>query len=698
MKTMLWALLLIVFCDIALAQTDTVDNAARDSVVQAPVAAENTPRGESSASDSLSIPRRQTHSPQHVVFSRDSLKLMEYHHAGALVAGVAGVSEYSLGNLGQPLWLGIGGSSPMQWSMALNGGETSDPLTMRSNPFAIATEDMSEVRIYPQYESFWVGGAGSLLAVDFVEKEWDAPRPITRLRHTEAANEYLYTDAMFTLNPSESENLFLAGTRTTIGATSTNGAARFANNLHEGWNLRLRYRKDFSEHVRARAALRYDDDITLLNGGVANSQDGEFSRLPYPLDGAEPFSTEAFDPKSALLVNSTMFEQKQRYTAEVSGNIQWDRDSAHVTLLRVTAQSEVRRFRDKLQDLYVDSLAEGYLNLTDRWSRVSFEVQQVNDLEWATLTLGGTATPYIVEKGEYAFYRSGLNTMLRGKLDLTLGFLHAAGMARLDRAYDRSAFSAGVGGDIRLHSALSLWAGLSYTPRIYSLTEQLYRRYTIGSGSIADTPLEESRIAEFGLRADLDWFQADLRLFQRQSERRLTLVTDPVIDTLYGRYTLHINEGGATDRFTGASADVRIRYWRIHLDQKFSSLFVRRKSGWAPTLLAPDLSYKAELYYRGSLIEGTLDLKLGGAFSYNNAYLPTTYHPVTGLFTYAMPGGAWSFTDMWRVDAFLFATIKDRATIHLVLHNALDTPYISTQFYPMFDRALRLGVNWVFFD
>jgi hypothetical protein len=51
-----------------------------------------------------------------------------------------------------------------------------------------------------------------------------------------------------------------------------------------------------------------------------------------------------------------------------------------------------------------------------------------------------------------------------------------------------------------------------------------------------------------------------------------------------------------------------------------------------------------------------------------------------------------------RVDHFLFAGIKERATIHVVLHNALDANYISTGFHPMYDRALHLGVDWVFFD
>ncbi len=642
-------------------------------------------------------PHRQRTVPSHVVLTRDSLSVMEYHHAGEVLTHIAGIREFSLGNYGQPMWLGRMGSGQTQWSLSMNGSPTADVLTNTGNPYAIPIEDMSEVRVYSQYEAFWTGGPGVVLSADFVEKEWDAPRPVTRLRHTEAANEYLYTDGMFTLNTSETENLFIGGTRTVIGSSSSNNAARFANNRHESWNLRLRYRKAFGEAVSTRLALRYDDDITLLNGGVAPELDAAFTPLSYPLDGSEPFTTDAFDPKSALLVNPTMHTHRQRYTAELVGRVQWDRDSAHVTELRVRGESELRRFRDQLQDVVLDSLAEGYLNLTDTWSRFSLELHHINDLEWATLTLAGSASPYTADRGRGMVPRSGMNTMLRGKLDLTLAGIHLSGMARLDRAFGRSAFSAGAGGDLQFGEGLALWGGISYSPRIYSLTEQWYR--SDGASALSsDVPLEDLRIAELGLRAKLDWLQADVRIFQRQSESRLALLTTPVVDTVFGRYALDFIEQGVSVSTPGISADLRLSVWRFHLDQQATALFAENDAGDVPTLLAPDQSYRAELYYRGSLIEGTLDLRVGASFDYCSAYLPLSWHPATGLFTQGVSDGSWSYTDMWRVDAFLFATIKDRATIHVVLHNAFDTNYISTAFYPMYDRALRVGVDWVFLD
>lgn len=651
----------------------------------------------SSVTAPSSLTRHGRVSPAHVTLTRDSILLLSYHHAGEVLGTIAGIQEFSLGNFGQPLWLGRLGSGPRQWTITLNGNDLAGALTDGPEMHQVPIEDIGTVSVSAQYDAFWLGGPGAVLAADVVEKEWHAPRPVTRLRHTEAANEYLYTDGMFTLDVSDQENVLIAGTRTVIGTSGSNDAARFPNNRHESWNLRLRYRNQISTAVSARAALRYDDGITLLNGGVAPPLDEDLNLYPYPVDGAEPFSTEAFDAKVATLVNTTMYTQRQRYTAEAGGRIQWDKDSAHVTDVRITVQSEVSRFRDRMQELVVDSIADPLLNITDTWSRSSVELRHTNDLGWSTLNLAASASPYNAKKGAAMFSRSGLNTMMRGKLDLTLGALHATGMARLDNMYGRSALSAGAGADIRFGDFLSLWGGVSYSPRIYSLTEQWYRE---GQSATlpTDAPLEDLRTAELGGRVFLSWLNVDLRVFQRRSENRLILRTTPITDSLPGRYSLAVTEVGESENLSGVSADVRISLWRFFLDQQGTLLQSDRKQSLSRTLLAPERSYRAELYYRGSLIEGTLDLRIGGTFSYNSAYLPLSYHPLTGLFTQASPDNAWTYTDMWRVDAFVFATIKDRATIHVVLHNAFDTPYITTQFYPMFDRAVRVGVDWIFFD
>jgi hypothetical protein len=117
----------------------------------------------------------------------------------------------------------------------------------------------------------------------------------------------------------------------------------------------------------------------------------------------------------------------------------------------------------------------------------------------------------------------------------------------------------------------------------------------------------------------------------------------------------------------------------------------------------PKLSLSSSLYYRGVLIAGALDLKVGGAITYVGRYIPPVYNPLSNSYTtpeqpVAESANIGDYTQAPRLDAFVFATVKKRATIHLLLNNLLSANYITTQFYPMSDLALRLGVTWVIFD
>jgi len=646
-----------------------------------------------------SVPGRISSSPELHRFHKDSLSRMEYHSIGHVIEQFPGVMRYDLGNLGQPSWLSTAASSPLHWTICTNGIDGADLLTGMPHMLFYTTEDAEAITLYPMHQSFWYGGAGRRFVVDITEREWDAPRPVTRLRHTEAPNEYLYTDAMFTLNTNERDNIYIAGTRTTIGISAGNDAARFANNRHESWNLRLRYRNHVSDNLIAGLALRYDDDITLLNGGVAGNIESPGFPMIYPPDGTLPFSAEAFDPKSALLVNPSIYTQRQRYSAELRSSMLWSGDSTHMSTIRGGVVFFVSRFRDRLQDITGDSLAEPRLNRTDVWSRYSAHLDHVDDLGWARLTVSSSLAYFTAKKSDNSFDLDGVNAHAGAKLDLMLGPLRATGLARFDHLFGQEAFSIGAGGKLRLGRRFSLWAGAAVTPRPYTLIETRHSGDDVVLIGSRTPPLEQFGVIEAGVRYEDTDVYSDVRMYFASYEQRLRVRSASVAKSTYGRFTTVFDGSDAwTDNVSGLSADTRLRLWRLHLDQSASISFPQRATDALPTAAFPDLMYRGELYYSGFLIEGTLRLRAGGRFEYSSAYIPMMYNPAIGMFTAPSNSSAWSYTDMMRIDLFLFATIKEGATIHLVIHNLLDSRYITTQFYPMNDRALRFGVDWVFLD
>lgn len=631
---------------------------------------------------------------------KDSIALIEYHHAGDVFAQHPGVRLHDLGSFGQPLGLGYYAADPLNQSVRIDGRLFDDMLTGMTDPYLLSTEDAAEFIVHPQYQAFWYGMPGDVFAAEIREKQWDAPRPITRLRHTEAPYEYLYTDAMFTLNPTENDNLYIAGTRTTIGNSSTL-SARFSNTLHESWNMRLRYRRNWGSSITGRAALRFNDHITYLNGGIVGSFDPG-SGIPYTYGGeGTEFSNQAFDPITAANVNPSMETHRQRYSAELGLRIQWTDDSSQATDLGMRMLSDVRRFRDVLQDFYQDSITVPSLNLTDHWTLYQAFIDHTSSLSWARLTLRGSVGRYGILTGGDNTEHSGLNAESRGRLDLLLGPVKLSGLAGLDFRYDQSSISIGAGAELPLGS-LSIWGGFSFSPRIRTLRETVYASPFIDVRGDRSPALDKYSVIEGGVRLHAGALRADLRGFVRREDRYLLLQTAAYQDSVLGRFTLHVEElpGGAVRDVVGGSADVRLTVHPLHLDQQLTALSVSADSDVLALYEAPELQYNATLYYRGSLIAGTLDLKLGGQFRYTSPFEPLALHPETALFTLARPmaNGTRTYTDMIRVDLFLFATIKQRATLHVMLHNVLDAEYISTAFYPMHGRSFRLGVDWIFYD
>jgi|GEM_PF-1625466 len=631
---------------------------------------------------------------------KDSIALMEYHHAGNVFADHPGVRLHDLGSFGQPLGIGLYGADPLNQSVRINGQLFDDMLTGMTDPYLLSTEDAAEFIVHPQYQAFWYGMPGDVFAAEIREKQWDAPRPVTRLRHAEAPYEYLYTDAMFTLNPSENDNIFIAGTRTTIGNSSTL-AARFSNVLHESWNLRLRYRRTWGSSVTGYAALRFNDHITYLNGGILGTFTPSIG-TPYTYPGEDTdFSARAFDPITAFNVNPSMETHRQRYSADLGLRIQWTDDSSQATKLGLRLLSDVRRFRDDLQTFYTDSIAIPSLNISDHWTLYQAYIDHSSSLSWAQLTLRGSVGRASILTGGDNTEHNGLDAEARGRLDLLIGPVTLSGFAGLDFHNDQSSISIGAGAELPL-GPLSLWGGFSFSPRIRTLRETVYASPFIDARGDRSPALDKYSIIEGGVRLAAGPLRADLRGFLRREDRYLLLQTATYQDTTVGRFVLHIAElpDGATRDVFGGSADVRLTVHPLHLDQQVTSLTIRADGEELSLYQPPELQYNASLYYRGSLIAGTLDLKVGGRFHYTSWFEPLALHPQTGLFTLAEQpaNGARSYTDKMRVDLFLFATIKQRATLHLVLHNLLDVDYISTTFYPMPGRGLRLGVDWIFFD
>lgn len=680
-----------------------------------------------SQSDSSAAPARarrdSTVSPAVVRLSRDSIAFLPYRHAAELVATQGGFSLYDLGSPGQPAWFGRHGSSPMQSALLVHGISTSDYLTGQADPYLLSTEDASSLTIYPMHQSFWYGGSGVLSAVDFTGTEWKAARPFTRIRHTESSYEELFTDVQFALSPGERDHLFLGVTRATIGTTANGDPARFANTRAERWQLRTSYRRDLGERVTGTIANDYNDQIVHMHGGVLGTVSG--TALLYP-DAAGAFLDTAFSEIAATFVNPHYRAKVVRNESSAAAAIDWRGDATEVSTLTASVTMHKREVTNSVEPVLIaltggntlDTLRLPKLDSARNWNLIRLSFRHIMSLPWAELEAragaGVAGTPGLDLPSSLRGFVGDAAAMLR----LPLGPLHLSFFARGDRTAGGDSYGVGATAEIR-SGTLQPWAGLAFTTRAPSPLEAATRAFTdssimgwtsrlqttsttASSSGISTTTLERNMIAEAGLRASLPWLEADVRGSYRSVTSPYSLISVLTADrSLGGERFLGIAReyDGRDITIAGLSLRTRFALWKLFFENTVSLTAV---SSGAPRH-APATEDAALLYFQGGLIEGTLRVKAGAGLTYRSAFDPAGYDPVSGAFAQpsayeAAASAARSYTPLLTGDLFLYATIKEAATLHFILHNVLDAKYITTRFYPMPNRDVSFGVNWVFLD
>ena len=115
------------------------------------------------------------------------------------------------------------------------------------------------------------------------------------------------------------------------------------------------------------------------------------------------------------------------------------------------------------------------------------------------------------------------------------------------------------------------------------------------------------------------------------------------------------------------------------------------------------------IYYIDTLFNSNLKLKAGINYSSignrNNLYydfeksISTTHagmiNAASGLIQY-LPHE--NITSDFQIDFFVAGQIQDNATIYFTFENILNNRYYLIPYYPMYERGIRFGVAWEFFN
>jgi hypothetical protein len=656
------------------------------------------------AKDSVSISRRIGTARFADIITKDSASLFEYRHTGEFVARFPGAALLGLGSEGQPSWLSINGSLPGQFSLIENGLESVDPVTGTATLLLSGIEDAMAVSVLPAHEAFWHAGGGRTAVVEVVPVLWRTTRPFTRLRHTEAPYDFLNTDIIFNVNPSPTAILHVGINRQSNGVTGNTNPARFSGSRFESWLTRLAYTDRIAGHFTLNLRHEYGDALVYLNGGVSGSRLSTDSTVMVYADRSIAEET-AFNPILAPLANATMVSQLRRHLFLAEGAMDWTGDSLHVTTAALSYRSQARHFSDRPVNS-AGGFANDDITRDDSWLLVDASLRHESTMGPLTIKATGRAAWLSTDETFITTHRNGLIASVGGMAIMNIGSTQVRAFTRLDHRMGNTAVGIGGGIDVPIGDAFALRGGASASSRLPTLFETDWRSPRMIITGEATGRQDKSLVAEAGLRHSAGWSQTTIQACYQANQLYSTISTGYLFGDASAsdvRFLTQIDYGARREDVLSVSFANIITAWDLNLETRGRLTGLLKTSDAALPFPFPEREGSVSLYYRGMLISRTLELKIGASASFCSAFQPGLYNPETDLFTIVLPGrqyadGLASYTARSVIDVFLFATVKEAATIHIVLHNALDARYITTAFYPMYDRSIRFGADWVLFD
>jgi hypothetical protein len=643
------------------------------------------------------IPRHMFKSSAAHKMSGDSMLLVKHSNAEDLLTSNPGIMTFGLGNFLQPSWSGRLGSQPSQTMLMQNGIPLVDWYSGGVMEMMVHPDDAEAAVLVPMHQSFF-RYAGSMFAADFPGRDWDSPHPYSRIRHEEGPYGLLATFVLFNQNTSESSNLHFSFTRNTIGYSTSNNTARYANERSEYWNVDVSWQYRPSESWSLWFRDQYYDQTTLEYGGISGwrIENGSFVYPP----SSTIFADTAFDPILATTADGSLKLDHVVNTISAKAEHDWTGTRGHVSSFEILYAGSRRRVSDDLDQVSSDA---GYSQLDDdiRWKALDVKLNHRSDISLFRLSLSAGLQRLSLEGVRPFFKEDVWNGNMGAMLSTGLAGTTLSIFGRNDVMFGQNTTGFGVTVEDTNIAGMKLWAGGSVYSRPFSYLEKTsaVRDYCATETGNYDNRLDKFLVLEAGMSGSTGPLLFDLHAAWRKVQQYRLLSTVIERDTVPARFGMLMSYGDWGHDILGVDARLQYRFWLINLEASAAYTSVLSGTHTGTFAIAPEFAGSVSVYVREQLIKETLDIKAGASMSYNTTYSPTWYNPRAGLFLISpceVTGK--DFTKAGVLDLFLFATIKRTATIHIILANALDTKYITTSFYPMSDRHIRFGVDWAFLD
>ena len=613
-------------------------------------------------------------------FHSSQLLWTDARYYGNLLWEFPGFFQRDLGEPAKPGQFNAWGTDWRGVAILMDGRPMNDPITGTYNLYDMPMEFIQQVEDFPGVSSTAESWDAPGSAVNFVTRQYNTLRPITKIRYIQAPYNSLLTDGLFTQNLVRGLNFMFGfqrrvsdgrfnGARATTEAPPTQGA--IVNN----WNVRTRLRYNFSDRFNIALTDFYTKDINGLNGGVDTSR-----------------SVNMYDDIAAFVNSPNAVETVARRDASLIAVARLFDDSSSITQANI----------------YYTHLLRDYVNPGSE-----FNLLDIKDSHYAELSgiriqqsfhsgFQNTEVGIQAERSQYltsGFYDSTAQagSANRGKKTISSGFLRSS-----LRPIEMTTFSISARYDEQSgQSAPSFGAGVTVNPHpfigIFGEFGQTYRFPTFQETSWADStilrPLAISKEKHTLVRAGVEFHLGKDNLlsftgFDRTVDNAIVFRAAETSQGSPAVQILNINQTHTRGLVGSLNAQAGPFALLATL------LYTRYTERDTTQLLTPEIIASGELSYRHKFFNDHLDAKLATRVHFMSHERGMTINPRLMLYSENSSGDIPAWT---RLDLYAVLKIGD-AYITLAYENLLNLNYYVTPIYPMPARTFRFGVNWAFLD
>ena len=663
-------------------KTDTTNNSAADSPKKMPVK-KIIHLSEQGLVDSTF---------QNNILHKKNLNKTDYRYTGNFISQTHFGFIRDFGNVGQPAEVLIYGHGFSGSTYLADGINITNRLTNSYDLNLFQSESIDRIELIPLVQGFLYGSNNNPAAINFISSEFQGNIPYTRIKFYQGIYDEGFFDGIF--NSTISNKISLSAE-----ITNQSAGQRYDNSGQSAWLASARLRYILSDKINFIAGYSYAKTNTPLNGGVN-------------LDSI--ISSSSTENIEDILYNNIQAPVNyiNKYQKVTSHNFYFktlaDIIPQSPTSLTFYYQDVLNEFRqnDSTSKSNLQSNVAAIMN-NNSYKTIGMNINQVIKLNSISLrTIAG------YEHNKF------VTPLILNDLDINSAWLTAQMKFSLfDNKITSSVFAKylkcgsnnlnGYGADFSFNiiNGLNVYAGYSEYERPYSNFWQF---------STADDFTSKSFEAAVSYNDEVINFRTGYFISTNYDAAIPILTLNTNENSTKNESTFFIGKDDVTT--SGANIKIDIKFWKLLLTTNSSYYFskaYRDKTG------LPEFIMQGGIYYIDTLFNSNLKLNAGINYSSignrNNLYydfeksISTTHagiiDAVSGSIKY-LPHSSilrcskktLNISSDFQIDLFVAGQIQDNATIYFTFENILNNKYYLIPYYPMYERGMRFGVAWEFFN